>query len=144
MNRTLRYPPEMANFKPYATPSAHIQSGDGTLIHAALGSLGDDKATFHVYVWTEKPDGALAVVPIPDPPNNAPAFAVVGGKLVLYGVLESSPGIRSLVERDVPGYVVPETRDTAARSQVYRVRLDIKAIVTAEKAAALAMPELDY
>lgn len=107
MNRTLHYPPEMPNFKPYSVPSAHIQSGDGTIFHAALGSLGDDKSTFHVYAWTEKPDGTLTVVPLAEPPNNAPSFTIVNGKLVLHGVLESSPGIRTLVERDIPGYVVP-------------------------------------
>lgn len=107
MNRTLVYPASMPNFKPYSVTSAHAQSGDGTLFRAALGSLGDDKATFHVYVWTERPDGTLTAITIAEPPNNAPTFAVVGGKLLLYGVLESSPGVRILVERDVPGYVAP-------------------------------------
>lgn len=145
MNRTLRYPPEMAGFKPYATPSAHIQSGDGTMFRAALGSLGDDKATFHVWVWTEAKDGTLAMVSIAPPfPNNAPTFAIIDGALVLHAVLEATPGVRVLVERDVPGYVEPSARDTTARKLVHEARLDIKAIVEAGERFGDDMPEIDY
>jgi hypothetical protein len=106
-NRTLTYPPQMANFRPHGAVTAHIQDGAGVIFHAALGSIGDDKTSFRVYVWSEAPTGTLALIPIVSPPNNAPSFAVVGGRLMLCGVQETAPDVRSIVERDVPGFVAP-------------------------------------
>lgn len=115
-NRTLPLPPELATFKPFGTGMASVQSGNGDRFHAALGSLGDDKSTFRVWVWAEHPDGDCTLIPIDGPPNNAPSFAVENGALVLYGTLEVA-GARTLVARDVPGYVAPAVVDQPARNQ---------------------------
>lgn len=104
MAHPLTYPADMPGFKPYTVSSAHIQSADETIYHAALGSLGDDKATFRVYCWTEKPDGTLTQLELDAPPNNAPTFAVVNGRLILYGVLDDSAG-RRLIQCDVGPFV---------------------------------------
>lgn len=105
MNRTLTYPPEMAGFISYTTVSAHIESAGGVVFRAALGRVGD---AFHVYVWKELPNGTKALVSVEEPvPNDAPSFAVIGGKLFLYGVIDRSSTDRPIVEREVPGYIDP-------------------------------------
>jgi len=121
-NRTLTYPPEMAGFRPHGTGRASIQGGDGTIFHAALGGIGDDKASFKVYVWSEKLDGTLALISVTDPPNNAPSFYTVGGRLVLTGVLETAPNMRILVERDIPGYLVPNALDPRVNALVTGIK----------------------
>lgn len=134
MNHPLPLPPEMAGFKPYGTGMAAIQSGDGAVFHAALGSIGDDKSTFYVWCWTEHPDGSCALVPIPDPPKNAPSFAVVNGGLRLYGVLDTA-----IVERNVPGWIPPAVVDQPARTQASAATRMAAAALGAIKGLAAAI-----
>ena len=104
-------PPEIQPFKPYGTGMAAIQDAASTTFYAVLGGIekGNDaekRASFKVYVWKEK-DGVATLIPIDNPPNNAPTFCVKNGGLVLLGILESPPGTKTLVERDIPGFVAP-------------------------------------
>lgn len=134
-NRTLPLPPELATFKPYGTGMASVQSGNGDRIHAALGSLGDDKATFHVWCWAEHANGTCTLIPIEAPPNNAPSFAVENGALVLYGVREIA-GVRTLVACEVPGYVAPVVVDQTARNWANRALIGVRAVIAWLKGSA--------
>lgn len=95
-------PPAMAGFKAYGTAVARIQDANKTIFRAALGSIGNDKATFYVWVWSERPDGSAEVIPIDNPPKNAPSFDASSGLLILSGVLDGAT-----VECEVPGFVAP-------------------------------------
>lgn len=112
-DRSIR-PPD-PRFKPYMGPPARARSADGSIFYAQLGSIGDDKTTFHVYVWMEHTDGTVIPIPVVNPPNNQSTLTVEAGHLLLTGPLNGA-----IVERVIPGFVVPvptTALDATARQQ---------------------------
>lgn len=104
-------PAAIQPFKPFGTALAAIEDGAGVTFYAVLGGIdkgtdAEKRASFFVRVWREK-GGVTEVVPLENPPNNAPSFCVKGGALKLVGILESPTGVKTAVERDVPGFVAP-------------------------------------
>lgn len=95
-------PAELQPFIPYNMPPACVEDANGTIFRAVLGSIGQDKTSFHVHVWSEAANGVLTVIPIHDPPNNGPTLYVRSGKLILAGALGTT-----LVEREISDYIAP-------------------------------------
>lgn len=95
-----------SSFKPYTGPPASIPSADGAIFYAHLGSRGDDKASFRVYVFVRR-GATLEEVPIDVSlaPNNQASFREeLDGTLTLVGTRN---GI--LVEQAIPGFVAKGT-----------------------------------
>lgn len=154
----MRLPPEMKNFrvydpgpdqslvlsepsdtfKAYGAAVAAKEDGAGNIWRAALGSIGDDKTTFYVWVWVEKKSG-VEVISIADPPRNAPALYTKGNSLVLIGVLDGE-----FVERIVPGFVASPPPLTLAQllgALAERLKVPDAPITKAMATAALAALE---